>query len=233
MLAGLAFEHRLWRSLSRRAIVCAIAVPVVALGLYLLLDRLPHAGAGTMVDTVRSRLPRTDEVDWAIYYAISGGRGVSTSLCQNAHDPSYAMHVGGGLLLIALFIGLTGMRGPTLWRAILVSVPSFLFLSHVANDISRWSGLAAMNVWWFAACSGDERAGVNWRWRPVAAIAAILLIHPKVYPVEYAIYVPTPVLERLAQRLLSAPRTPSVSAALAICDPGWREYLDRQRAVAR
>ena len=233
LLAGLAFEHRLWRSLSRRAIVCAIAVPVAALGLYLLLDRLPHADAGTMVDTVRSRLPRTDEVDWAIYYAISGGRGVSTSLCQNARDPSYPMHVGGGLLVIALFVAVTGMRGPTLWRAILVSVPSFLFLSHVANDISRWSGLAAMNVWWFAACSGDERAGVNWRWRPVAAIAAILLIHPKVYPVEYAIYVPTPVLERLAQRLLGAPRTPSVSAALAICDPGWREYLERQRAAAR
>lgn len=233
LLAGLALEHRVWRSLSRRAIVCAIAVPAAVLGLYLLLDRLPHADAGTMIDTVRSRLPRTDEVEWAIYYAVSGGRGVSTSLCQNAHDPTYLMHVAGGLLVIAFFIGVTGLRGAALWKAVLVSVPSFLFLAYVANDMSRWATLAAFNVWLFAACRDDARAVVHRRWRPVAAVAAIFLIHPKVYPVEYPIYVPTPVLERLAQRLLGAPRTPSVAAALRICDPGWRDYLEGQRTVAR
>ena len=66
-------------------------------------------------------------------------------------------------------------------------------------------------------CMLDRRA------RRVAAIRRVF--HREVMP--------TPVLERLAQRLLGAPLTPSVSAALAICDPGWREYLERQRAAAR
>ncbi len=229
LLLGLALELRLWRTVERRALLGAGAVIVAGLVVYLLLDRMPRADVQTMADTVRSRLPRRDEVDWAIYYAVSGGRGVRTSLCQNATDPNYWMHIAGGLIVIALFVFVLGVRGPALWRALLVSVPPFAFLAWVANDHSRWTVLAAFNVWLFCAARRQPE-GADWpRWRPLLAVVAILVLHPKTWPVESTIYVPTPVLEHLVQRF-GGPRTPSVQAALAICDPAWRSVLQPERA---
>lgn len=226
LLIGLTFELRLWHTAGRRALLGAGAVLVAALLVYVLLDRLPRADVQTMVDTVRSRMPRRDEVDWAIYYAVSGSRGVKASLCQNAIDPSYWMHIAGGLVVISLFLLVVGVRGPSLWRALGVSVPPFLFLAYVANDHSRWAVLAAFNSWLFCAVRPAQAPADLARWRPVLAVAAILLLHPKTLPVEFAIYVPTPVLERAVQRF-GGPRTPNAPQALAICDPSWRSVLQR------
>ena len=152
LLAGLWLDQGRWRTLGRRSVVGVGAVLGLALLLYLAFDRLPRADARTMVDVVRSHFPPHTYVDWAIYFAISGVRGVHTSLCQNAGDPTYALHVGGGLLVIALCIAILRRRGAPGWPALLlVSLPPFLFLSVVANDISRWAVLAAFNVWLLAA----------------------------------------------------------------------------------
>ena len=152
LLAGLWLDRGRWRSLDRRSIVGVGAVLGLALLLYLAFDRLPRADARTMVDVVRSHFPPHTYVDWAIYFAVGGVRGVHTSLCQNAGDPTYALHVGGGLLVIALFMAILRRRGAPGWpAALLVSLPPFLFLSVVANDISRWAVLAAFNVWLLAA----------------------------------------------------------------------------------
>jgi hypothetical protein len=107
-------------------------------------------------------------------------------------------------------------------------VPPFLFLAYVANDHSRWAVLAGWNVWLFCAAR-KEPGTVDWaRWRPVLAVVAILILHPKIWPVVHAIYVPTPLLERAIQQF-GGPRTPSVAQALAICDPSWRSVLQPAR----
>ena len=152
LLAGLWLDQGRWRAIGRRAALGVGAVLALALLLYLAFDRLPRADARTMVDVVRSHFPPHEYVDWAIYFAVGGARGVQTSLCQNAGDPTYALHVGGGLLVIGLFIAILKRRGTPGWpAALLVSVPPFLFLSVVANDVSRWAVLAAFNVWLLSA----------------------------------------------------------------------------------
>jgi hypothetical protein len=157
LLAGLWLDQGRWRALRRRDAVGVATVLALALLLYLAFDRLPRADARTMVEVVRSHFPPHTYVDWAIYFAIGGWRGVQTSLCQNAGDPTYALHVGGGLLVIALFIAILRRGSAPGWpAALLVSLPPFLFLSVVANDISRWAVLAAFNVWLLAAASKPE-----------------------------------------------------------------------------
>ncbi len=228
LLVGLALDQDRWPRISRSAALGALAVLGATFLLYLLLDRLPHVGMQTMVDAVRSRFPRTDQVDLAIYYAISGSRGVRTSICQNFQDPAYLVHVCTGLLIIALFIGLLRARGSAFKAAMLVSIPPFLFLSFVANDISRWAMMAAFNVWLLSASNavrlagGAPRSGV-WA-SPGLALLVILLIHPRTYRVEFPMYVPTPIIERIVQEL-GGPRTPGVAVALEKCDPEWRSLL--------
>ena len=244
--AGLWLDQGRWRAIERRARVGVGAVLGFALLLYFAFDRLPRADAPTMVEVVRSHFPRHEYVDWAIYFAVSGARGVQTSLCQNAGDPTYALHVGSGLLVIAIFIAILKRRGAPGWRAVLlVSVPPFLFLSVVANDISRWAVLAAFNVWLLCAAlpggvatGGALRQGAlpapsaarsrppsAWVWRVALAVLLIPLIHPKTWPIEDPIFAPTPVLERLARRL-GGPATPRFAEVLVRCDPGWRTVLD-------
>ena len=229
LLAGLWLDQGRWRAMGRRAALGVGAVLGPALLLYLAFDRLPHADARTMVDVVRSHLPPHEYVDWAIYFAVSGARGVQTSLCQNAGDPTYALHVGGGLLVIGLFIAILKRRGAPGWpAALLVSVPPFLFLSVVANDISRWAVLAAFNVWLLCAagpCRAPNAGRGTAAWRVALAALVIPLIHPKTWPIEDPIFAPTPVIERLAQRL-GGPATPRFADVLERCDPGWRSVLD-------
>ena len=62
-------------------------------------------------------------------------------------------------------------RGPPGWpAALLVSVPPFLFLSVVANDISRWAVLAAFNVWLLCASARASRRPHRLRRPPALAV---------------------------------------------------------------
>ncbi|MEO6746514.1 MAG: hypothetical protein ABIS28_13000, partial [Caldimonas sp.] len=205
LLAGLWLDQGRWRAIKLRGRVGVAAVLGLALLLYLMFDRLARADAQTMVEVVRSHFPRHDYVDWAIYFAVGGARGVQTSLCQNAGDPTYALHVGSGLLVIGLFVAILKRPGAPGWPALLlVSLPPFLFLSVVANDISRWTVLAAFNIWLLCA-AGSARDAAAGRsagadpptrtaalsrrqrprgWRVALALLVIPLIHPKTWPIE-------------------------------------------------
>jgi hypothetical protein len=72
--------------------VVAVATILGSVVLFqLFADRLPHASVRFVVDTIRSELPRADAVDWALYFALSGMRGVKNSeLCtsSSAKSPS-------------------------------------------------------------------------------------------------------------------------------------------------
>ncbi len=202
---------------------------------------LPHADVPTMVAVVRSRFPTHEYVDWAIYFAVSGSRGVRTSICQNLGDPTYPLHLATGLGVIAIFIALLRNEGtPSLPAALLAAVPPFLFLSAVANDLSRWTVLAALNVWLVGAVGASERAigavgtaGQQWRWpalRIGAAVLVIPLIHPKTWPIQDPIFSPSPVIDRAVQEL-GGPKTPRFRAALSRCDPDWRSVLGDEPAA--
>jgi hypothetical protein len=233
LLAGLCVDHERWRKISKSEAVGALAVLSLALVLYFFVDRLPHADAQTMVQTVRARLPPDQIVDWAIYFAVSGARGVRTSLCQHSADPTYFIHLLSGLVVIGLFAGvLVTRRGPPVVAVLIVSVIPFLFLSVFAIDLGRWAVLAAFNVWLlcaaspFAPCAAPERLmGV----RLLTALLTVPLIHPKTLPVDVPVFAPTPVIDRIVQKF-GGPRTPKITALLERCDPEWRVVLGNDAA---
>ena len=235
LLAALLLDGARWRQVPRRAAAAGLLVLAAFVALYLLLGMLPHADVPTMVSVVRSRFPTNEYVDWAIYFAVSGSRGVRTSICQNLGDPTYPLHVAQGLGVIAIFIALLRNRAkPSLPVALLAAVPPFLFMCAVANDLSRWTMLAALNVWLLSAAgacdpAGDADAAVRRPWRQAAlrigaAMLVIPLIHPKTWRIQDPIFSPSPVIDHALQEL-GGPRTPRFRAALARCDPDWRSAL--------
>ena len=186
-----------------------------------------------MVSVVRSHFPTHEYVDWAIYFAVSGSRGVRTSICQNLGDPTYPLHLATGLGVIAIFIALlrNGAR-PSLPAALLAAVPPFLFLSVVANDLSRWTVLAALNVWLLSAVGARAQPAAMptsvrpWR-RPPRESAGDAR-HPADSSEDVAhrgpIFSPAPVIDR-ARAGLGGPENAALSRRLARCDPDWRSVL--------
>ena len=235
LFAALLLDGARWRQVPRRTAAAGLLVLAAFVALYLLLGMLPHADVPTMVSVVRSRFPTNEYVDWAIYFAVSGSRGVRTSICQNLGDPTYPLHLATGLGVIAIFIALLRNRArPSLPAALLAAVPPFLFMSAVANDLSRWTMLAALNVWLLSAVSACDLAedadGADRRpWRRAAlrigtAMLVIPLIHPKTWRIQDPIFSPAPVIDHALQEV-GGPRTPRFRVALARCDADWRSVL--------
>jgi hypothetical protein len=110
LFAALLLDGARWRQVPRRTGAAGLLVLAAFVALYLLLGMLPHADVPTMVSVVRSRFPTNEYVDWAIYFAVSGSRGVRTSICQNLGDPTYPLHLATGLGVIAIFIALLRNR---------------------------------------------------------------------------------------------------------------------------
>jgi 4-amino-4-deoxy-L-arabinose transferase-like glycosyltransferase len=219
--------------LAPRSLQLAGALIVLVCVAYLLIDHLPHADAATMAASVRSRLPSHITVDWAIYFAISGTRGVKTSICQSwVANPNYFLHLVSGLIVITLATFILAGRDRRIWRqALCAALPPFLFLFVVANDMARWSTLACFNAWLVAGAHPSEP---RWARAPVfvlhvaCACALLVLTHPK-HPLSIAIpiYSPSPFIEALSIRA-GGPLTLSVSIALDRCDPDWREVVTGQ-----
>jgi hypothetical protein len=228
LLVAVSLDDARWRRFTTAQWIRAAAAFASTLVLYAAFPVLPHADLATIVATVRSSLPPGERVDWAIYYTVSGWRGVSTSICQNAGDPTYARHFLSGLLIIALFVIILGQhRPPRRALVLLASIPSYLFLSVVANDLSRWTVLAAFNVWLIAASEVRTDAAYRPRFTGLhvaGAAAMIALVSPWTARVGIPIYVPSPAIDWTFERFGVA-ATPPVSAALELCDPNWREAL--------
>lgn len=229
---GLA-DRRGWRLPRGRLLAAGLLIGAVAIG-YAFFDHLPRADNAVVVATVRSRLGDHPLVDWAMYFALGGMRGVRTSICQNLEvDPNYALHVVSGLVVIA--VGIFALLGSDRRRwglALLAALPPYLFLSAVANDLSRWSWLACFNVWLLAVTGPAPAAARPRRWLLVhllAALALLLLAHPR-RPVAISgrIYSPSPLIEALSIRL-GGPVTPGPQVFLPACDPRWAEVLSERR----
>lgn len=229
--SGAAATGAPWTA-DRRSSLGAVAILALAFVAYALLPPLGSGDPARVAALVGHRLPDHPNVDWALYFAFAGSRGVATSVCQNLGDPNLALHVGSGLLVIGIALAvLAPGRRHGLLPAAMASVPPFLFLCAVANDTSRWAVLAVLNVWLVAALRPATPApgrAANLRW--IGAALLLPLLHPKTARVDEPIFAPAPVLERIAIAL-GGPRTPSFESALARCDPGWRDVL-RTRARA-
>lgn len=231
LLAALAWQQGGPRAFDTPTRIRVALVFALTLGLYLGMGRLPHADTAAMVQAVRAKLPPHIHVEWAMYFALSGMRGVQTSLCQNATDPSYWVHPVSGLVLLALtWLLLNGRRRAGLGPALLAALPGYTFLCVVANDASRWALFALFNVWLISAAlpsPSTSRAPAT-RWRRLGMLALTygwaVLVLAKPGSITYRVYAPSPALE-YAVRQLGGPRTPSIEEALARCDPDWQSVL--------
>ncbi len=205
----------------------ALALLAVALGVYLAMRYLPHADHETIVQTIRAKADPHEHVDWAIFFALSGARGVVMSMCQNLTDPSYWTHPASGFIVLALVYTVTTshLTKHLPWAALSALLP-FAFLCIVANDISRWTMLAAVNLWLFGASSQHDCDGsdVPPGWSLAAACLLPLLVLPQPFTVE-AVYAGSTTLE-WAFHKIGVPRTPGVDQAFVRCDPNWRQVLE-------
>lgn len=227
LLVALVYARGGWASFAPRARIGAVAMFVLGIAAYASLGWLPQAGTQAMVDGVRAKFVPHEYVDWAIYFAVSGMRGVVTSICQNWTDPSYFVHPFGGAVVLCLAWIALSWRKRDSWLAMAVAaLPGFVFLCIVANDIARWTMFALFNIWLVGVTlrRGPGRPGIP-PWASVAAALAIVpLTHPKPNKIEFPIYAGSPAIE-WAVRKLHGPRTPSVQEALQRCDPQWRQVL--------
>ncbi|MBA3625008.1 MAG: hypothetical protein H0W48_11275 [Methylibium sp.] len=229
LLAGLLFDAGRYRGLSRTAALGMAGVLGAALLVYVVMGRLAQPDPHFVASAIRSALPPHKYVDWAIYFGISGSRGVETSVCQNLMDPNYALHVASGFLVIVLFVfALAGRRGAAVKPALFAGLLPFLFMVAVANDMSRWALLGAFNVWLLCVCSNDKGLAParDLPWLRLAAAAwMLILIQANPQRVDYPIYAPAPLIEQWARKV-GGPYTPNVEDALKVCDPDWWQVLD-------
>ncbi len=230
LLAALVLQAGGWRALSRRDRLAGTAWLLGALVVYVGMRFLPQTDVRTMVETVRGRLPPHEHVEWALYYALSGTRGVVTSICQNLSDPSYWVHPASGMVVVGLVGSALLPDHAASWRrALVAALPGFVFLSVFANDMSRWAMFASFNVWLLCVAAPVAQSTKPPGRRLALGIAAAIVLVPLVLYrpsiVAYRIYAPSPFIEAVVRKL-GGPRTPSVEEALQRCDPGWREVLD-------
>lgn len=228
LLAALVWRCGGPRAFAPSQLRWAAAVILATLVAYAAMSWLPHLDRQTMVDAVRAKLPHYKHVDWAIYFALSGFRGVEASMCQNATDPSYWTHPAGGLLAIATAFIACSWRIRREWMTVLLAaLPGFVLLCIVANDVARWTMFACINIWLLQAATGTRSGTPDVR--PWMAALCGMILAPAVNPrtvdsIEYPIYSGSPAFERVIRKAGGA-RTPSVEEALARCDPYWREVL--------
>jgi len=104
LVVALALRDRQYRSLPLAKYVTASLILLIAVAVYIFTDKFPHASANTIISTIRNQLPKDELVDMALYFSLSGIRGVRTAMCHNAHDPAYAVHLIEACILIALAI---------------------------------------------------------------------------------------------------------------------------------
>jgi hypothetical protein len=203
------------------------------------MPHLPHASDTMMSEVVRAKFAPTKYVNWAVYFYLAGSRGLQTNLCQNWEDPTYWMHPAGGLLLVALTTMALGWNlGREGALTALATVPPFIFLSIITNDISRWAVFAMFNVWLLHAVPHRRggRRTITERKALLVAVALLVLTSDQLGGWLRPIYSPSPVLERIAVRLFRTPVTPSVEQALKNCDPTWHDFVlmpDRTPKEAR
>ena len=234
LLLALLLDQGRWRQIPARALWSTLAVAGATLLLYAALPLFPHADAHAITESVRARLPRSEIVDWAIYYAISGSRGVETSLCQNRIDPTYLRHVLSGAFVIGLVVVLLRAGRFPHWLAVTVaSLGPYAFLCIVANDTARWTCLGAFNAWLICAVAPDGAEPPRWReaLRVAGGALLIALVHPAALRGAMLVYVPAPIVDRVAHGL-GAPRMPPFATLLARCDADWRSTLGGDIAPA-
>ena len=236
LVASLLMRGDAWDRIGRRQRLGALLVFAAALAAYVGSGWLSHADDATMAREVTAKFPPSKYVDWAIYFALSGTRSLGTNVCQNLNDPSYWTHPTGGLILMGLTTLALSWRVRDDWKvAAVAALPGFAFLSVITNDHSRWAMFALFNLWLLFAASprpvGRPTFASAW---PVVGAALLLLplTNAQLGRASTPIYSPSPVLERIAERL-GVPRTPNVEDALAICDPTWRDVLRRPPGAQR
>jgi hypothetical protein len=226
LIAALMADGRLEKVRTRERWAIVVAVAVTA-GLYLAMIALPSVDVPTMVRVVRSKFEPSEQVDWAIFIAVSGARGLALNLCQNRVDAAFPVHVLGGLAVIACTAMAIGEPSRTKWASVAtIAVAPFIFLTVVANDMARWALLACFNVWLFAGARAvTARFGERARLLPLAAAFALLaLLEADFDRGDTLIHKPSPILESAAQKFAHK-YTMRFGEVLQRCDPAWRDLL--------
>lgn len=230
LLAALGWRHKGGPAGILREHRAALAILALALAVYVALPLLPHADLPTMIRTVQAKFPpRHQPANLAIYFAVSGARGLRTSICANLTDPTYWMHPLSGLIVLAVGCAALAPQPTRAWPAvILAAVPPLAFLCAVANDGGRWAMLSMFNAWLVlvaspAAAPRDPAPHRIWH-APVCALTFLILTTPLTVRMQNSISTGSPLLQKLVDNWTGTVQYPS-KVVMRRCDPDWYAWL--------
>jgi hypothetical protein len=212
------------RSNSRATLLLAAVLVGGIVLIVLAQSAFTTASSQEIVNSVlRSQAP-SNKRDFAAYIAVSGARGIATSLCRSLGRPATPFYLASALALIALYAWLFRLRfrDKILYYYAIVTVLPFIAVSMVAVDYGRWVTYAVLNGWLFAAATADpeERAHPPHRWAmPLRVIVLGVLVAMR--PTH--VHLPTFFVKTLAERLWSPKAT--LIRPTDTCDPSWRTSI--------
>ncbi len=169
---------------------------------------------------VRSQLP-SEKRDFAAYIAVSGLRGITTSLCRSMGRAATPLYLVSALALIALYAWLLRIRFKKSIPYALITALPFTVVSMVAVDYGRWLSYALLNAWLFAAVTVELNDRDPLR-RSVGILRFIVLgglIAMRPAHVQYPNYFAKVIAQHIWSKKGTRPKR------IDACDPSWRASI--------
>ena len=169
---------------------------------------------------VRSQLP-SEKRDFAAYIAVSGVRGIATSLCRSMGRAATPLYLASALALIALYAWLLRIRFKKSIPYALITALPFTVVSMVAVDYGRWLSYALLNAWLFAAVTIEP--GQRSPFRKLDSILRVIVLGGLVIMRPAHIQYPNYFAKVIAQHIWSKKGTRP--RRIDACDPSWRSSI--------
>jgi hypothetical protein len=181
------------------------------------------ASTQDIVHSVLQSQPPSKQRDFAAYVAVSGARGIATSLCRSMGRAATPFYLAWALSIIAVYAWLLRMRlkEKTVLPYALITVLPFIAVSLVAIDYGRWLTYAVLNAWLFAAGtirSNERHVPQEWNSVPrIVVLSALIAMRPS------HIQLPNYFAKVVAERMWSQKATRE--RPTEECDPSWRTSI--------
>lgn len=224
LTVAIAIGHGTWRRLTGHVLGSVVAIFLLT-GILYVVGLQPHDDIGKIARDIHTQVANTAGpsqayyADMAVYFTLSGARGLRTAVCEIWTDPNTPIQWLGAVVIPTMFtVGLCGWRR---WPFLAMTLTWVAGLSLIGVDVGRWVTFAVFSILTFALLESDVRP-IDINRRGILLVFGAFLLMSAGFTIQRGEFTPIPLADAVAQRV-----TNSLSPvdALAKCDPGWRAYL--------
>jgi hypothetical protein len=228
LLAAILIDRRRYTYFRLKNLAPAAFIIAASVVIYALILISPRSDNPTIVATILSEDPSI-HLDYltslAFYDNLGGVRALKTSICTVAGANRF-YQLAAALLMIFIAVNSINATRRINWiEPVTASVPPLIFVWASAQDMSRWTTLAILNVWIVSAvrryAPAEEDGGGRRVWeRVIYAAVIVLLLHPKL---GYDFY-----SSPLIQKAIVIAVGPPIYKTQEQCDPNWLSLLSQK-----